>query len=77
MKVTPIPTSSAVTVAETPGVPSAADTVIWTGEELTFIPFPSVTETVTVYVPAVPVGGVQETVDVLVPVHPPGKPIQA
>jgi hypothetical protein len=38
---TPIPTSTVVVVAEIPGLPSAGDTVIRVGEELTFIPFES------------------------------------
>ena len=76
MRMRDCPMSREVTDPERPVNVGGGATTRVTVPEVTVIPFPSVTETVTVYVPAVPVGGVQETLSVLVPVHPPGKPIQ-
>ena len=71
------PTSKEVTDPERPVTVGGGERTRVMAPEVTVIPFPSVTETVTVYDPATPVGGVQETVSVLVPVHPMGNPAQA
>ena len=71
---TPIPTSTAVVVAEIPGIPSAGDTVIRVGEELMFIPFESRRLYPTRYVPGLV--GVQLRVAAFSVAHPVGSPHQ-